>query len=83
MLLDVAKCRGYSFHHFWVIIGKPTGREGIKLPSPLLPRLELKYHAGFRNIKEISSLCQLAALKKISFYSQKSIISTLSLSENS
>ena len=30
MLLNVAKRQGYSFHHFWVIKGKPTG--GIKLP---------------------------------------------------
>ena len=26
MLLNAAKCQGYSFYHFWVIKGKPTGR---------------------------------------------------------
>ena len=25
MLLNPAKCQGYSFYHFWVIKGKPTG----------------------------------------------------------
>ena len=25
MLLNPAKCHGYSFYHFWVINGKPTG----------------------------------------------------------
>ena len=41
MLLNAAKCQGYSFHLFWVIKGKPTG-EGIKLPPPPPPRLGLK-----------------------------------------
>ena len=36
----------------------------------------LKYHASFLNAKEISSFYQLRVLKKISFYSYKSIIST-------
>ena len=40
----------------------------------------LKYHASFVNTKE-RSFYQLPALKKISFYSQKSIISTFSSSE--
>ena len=31
MLLNVAKCQGYSFVGFWVIKGKPTG--GINLPQ--------------------------------------------------
>ena len=30
MLLNAAKCQGYSFYRFWVIKGKPT--EGVKLP---------------------------------------------------
>ena len=25
MLLNAAKCQGYSFYRFWVIKGKPTG----------------------------------------------------------
>ena len=40
----------------------------------------LAQHATFVNIKEIS-FCQFPALKKISFYSQKSIISTFSSSK--
>ena len=31
MLLNAAKCKGYSFYHFCVIKGKPTGgREGVE-----------------------------------------------------
>ena len=26
ILLNSAKCQGYSFYHFWVVSGKPTGR---------------------------------------------------------
>ena len=35
MLLNAAKCQGYSVYHFWVINGKPTGGDGggkITLP---------------------------------------------------
>ena len=28
MLLNAAKCQGYSFYGFWVIIGKPPGKQG-------------------------------------------------------
>ena len=28
MLLNAAKCQGYSFYRFWVINGKPTGGWG-------------------------------------------------------
>ena len=38
MLLNSAKCQGYSFYCFWVIKGKPKG--GILLLHP--PRLGLK-----------------------------------------
>ena len=44
MLLNATKCKGYSFHRFWVIKGKPTGRGKI-CPTPLSlpqPRLGLK-----------------------------------------
>ena len=46
MLLNAAKCQGYSVYRFWVIKGKPTG--GVKLPppSPLPPRLGLKNILG-------------------------------------
>ena len=40
MLLNPAKCHGYSFYCFWVIKGKPTGGE-VKLPAP--PKLGLKW----------------------------------------
>lgn len=33
MLLNAAKCTGYSFYHLWVNKGKPTP----PLPSPRLP----------------------------------------------
>ena len=36
MLLNAAKCQGYSCDHFWVIKGKPTGG-GVKLLPPTLP----------------------------------------------
>ena len=47
MLLNAATCQGYSFYCFWVIKGKPTEGEGIKLPPPpppgvfLLSKIEL------------------------------------------
>ena len=41
MLLNVAKFQGYSFYHFWVIKGNPTGRGGVKSPPPP-PRLGLR-----------------------------------------
>ena len=32
MLLNAAKCQGYTFYHFWVIMGKPTVESKITLP---------------------------------------------------
>ena len=32
VLLNAAKCQGYSFYRFWVIKGKPTGE--VNLPNP-------------------------------------------------
>ena len=40
----------------------------------------LRYHGSFVNFKERSSFYQLSKLKKISFYTQKSIISTFPIS---
>ena len=34
MLLNAAKCQGYSFYRFWVIKGKPTGECKITPPTP-------------------------------------------------
>ena len=36
LLLNAAKCQGYSFYHFWVIKGKPTGEGGKITPHPRL-----------------------------------------------
>ena len=41
MLLNAAKCQGYSMYHFWVTEGKPTRGGGDKIDTPL-PRLGLK-----------------------------------------
>ena len=41
MLLNAAKCQGYSIYYFWVIKGEPTGGRGVKLFPPG-PRLGLK-----------------------------------------
>ena len=35
MLLNAAKCQGYSRYRFWVIQGKPTGGGEVKLPQRL------------------------------------------------
>ena len=40
MLLNAAKCQGYSFYHFLVIKGKPTGVVNL-LPTTHPPRLGL------------------------------------------
>ena len=50
MLLNAAKCHGYSFYHFWVIKGKPTGRGGQNYPPPP-SRLRVKPN---RSIKKTS-----------------------------
>ena len=42
MLLNAAKCQVYSFYHFWVIKGKPTGRAKS-------PRLGLRESPGKKN----------------------------------
>ena len=43
-LLNAAKCQGYSFLHFWVIKGEPTG---VKLsPSPFPTQIRVKYANG-------------------------------------
>ena len=36
MLLNAAKCQGYSFYRFGVIKGKPTGRGKINLKRLVL-----------------------------------------------
>ena len=44
ILLNAAKCHGYSLYHFWVIKGKPTGEGGGRVnPHPTAPsRLGLR-----------------------------------------
>ena len=39
MLLNAAKCQGYSFYHFWVIKAKPT-RVKIIPPPPTQIRVK-------------------------------------------
>ena len=52
MLLNAAKCQGYSFYCFWVIKGIPTGRGGKithpPLSPPHLPRLGLSLFTVIR-----------------------------------
>ena len=39
MLLNAAKCQGYSFYRFWIIKGKTTGEGGggvIYLPTQIM-----------------------------------------------
>ena len=45
ILLNAAKCQGYSFDYFWVIKGKPTWGK----ITPRTPRLGLKRHDSFQN----------------------------------
>ena len=48
MLLNAATCKGYSFYHFLVIKGKPTGA-GVKLtPFPTQSRVNLLFSFLFR-----------------------------------
>ena len=42
MLLNAAKCQGYSFYVFWVIKGKPTGGRGGKFTPPPPTQIRLK-----------------------------------------
>ena len=43
MLLNAAKCQGYSFYRFWVIKGKPTGGSKITLPPPRLGLIDVNW----------------------------------------
>ena len=42
VLLNAAKCRGYSFYRFSVIKGKPTGGSKI-VPPPIQIRVKSQY----------------------------------------
>ena len=43
MLLNAAKCQGYSFYRFWVIKGKQKGGVGVeKLPLSLPTQIRIK-----------------------------------------
>ena len=62
MLLNAAKCQGYSFYRFWVIKGKPTGGR-VKLPPPLIPpqlRLKLLF---FRENNHFLIICKQSSLR--------------------
>ena len=43
MLLNTAKCQGYSFYRFWVIKGKPIGGE-VKLPPTHQIRIKWTFY---------------------------------------
>ena len=61
MLLNAAKCQGYSFYHFWVIKGKPTASKITTPPPPSPPPrlgLTLRYLGIYKPIKH-------AAFKRI------------------
>ena len=51
ILLNAAKCQGYSFYRFSVIKGKPTGRAGVKFP---LPQIRLKRCFNFCHVTKVS-----------------------------
>ena len=64
MLLNAAKCQGYTFYCFWVIKGKPTGGESswicsvsggvTALPPPCkLPALTAKFHFEVKIEKKV------------------------------
>ena len=42
MLLNAAKCQGYSFYCFWVIKGKPTGGGDSPLPPTQIKVKDIK-----------------------------------------
>ena len=44
MLLNAAKCQGYSFYCFWVLKGKPTGGKGGKITPPTQIRVKYRNH---------------------------------------
>ena len=49
MLLNTAKCQGYSFYHFWVIKGKSTEGAGLRLP-PTQIRVKLYWIEYFASL---------------------------------
>ena len=51
MLLNAAKCQGYSFIPFWVIKGKSTGGEDLYNPPPPATRPRL----GFNSFPSLAS----------------------------
>ena len=63
MLLNPAKCQGYSFYHFWGIKGKPT-RRGVKLPPPSRLGLSGKYSQKLLHHAKQSATDQLKTASK-------------------
>ena len=47
MLLNAAKCQGYSFYRFWVIKGKSTGRVGWGTITPSPTQIRVKWSKRF------------------------------------
>ena len=63
MLLNAAKCQGYSFYRSWFIKGKPTSVVKLLLPPPPQTRLGLNalllWWIWILNIAAVFSLSQL------------------------
>ena len=52
MLLNTAKCQGYSFYCFLVIKGKPTGG---KIPPPSTTQIRVKKHTNIQFFIKLNS----------------------------
>ena len=63
MLLNDAKCQGYSFYCFWVIEGKPTGGGGVgKITLPLPHLLRLRLMGVLQGIRDMLYVKQMAKI---------------------
>ena len=84
VLLNTAKCQGYSFYRFWVSKRKPTGGKTTRPPPPPFPppRLGLKLgnlicaHADFAKfIYKILNICSQHKKNKVTYIFRKIRIS--------
>ena len=50
MLLNAAKCPGYSFYYFWFIKENPTGGRKIVIIGRYLVLLEIKYLLYYKRV---------------------------------
>ena len=91
MVLNAVKIQSYSFYRFWVIKGKPTGKEGGGLPHS--PKTRVKEYPQLKMFKSISkknkkqngnishkNILEVAVLKyfvKFKITTKKSVMSCL------